>query len=587
MKSIRRILLVLGLLLFVLALSGCGRLEDYVSSSVAAASDAEIQSTEEYKQYKEYEAAGYLDENGLYFMPAAIESEDDTNTAQAVKVTIASNAFLNCIYYTDEQLKTPVAARNLFLKPGESLYVDSVTVTNDISNLYDFSHFRIWSYDQEGQRSKTPYQEISARSGLILKIPDSYGGTGFAIEPIGYYTSRHITARAFYLDNGQEYPLDIGQWKVDNVVFRESVDINPVDSYTITYDYSDYKDSYYFVDSSPSCWYSKESKDANTVTFREASSNDQGTAYAVELHSFVAMNVKNLCVSLTDRIPIFGDHGEGIIQSIRREKEDLGKNIIGKDDSFKIEKLKVGDRVSVRVGKEYKISGIDVDVGQAIPLGSSAENGYEYNFVVPETRKDITIEITERNSEAERLFEGFDYWPHADVSVKYTNGTLLKIGQELPGDNQKVTLTISPHEGYYIEGFTDKNTYSFVKKNIKYSQLEKEILSILEDHPDRHFISLNLVFADEMGSFTYKLDGKAVTNTSLVNVRVGQTLKVEYKANKGYSITHSWIGANAVSDAWTKIGGSDSISSSIKVTEELNGKTIDRETFGIIVEKEG
>ena len=73
----------------------------------------------------------------------------------------------------------------------------------------------------------------------------------------------------------------------------------------------------------------------------------------------------------------------------------------------------------------------------------------------------------------------------------------------------------------------------------------------------------------------------------LANVRIGQTLKVEFIANSGYSITHSWFGANAISDAWTWVGGTDSITASGEITPEMDGITIDKQFFGIVVERVG
>lgn len=583
MKKLHKSLIMLLLLAAVLVLAGCGKLTNYVQNEVASVSESEIQSSEEYQLYERYLTDGMLGENGLFPTPTNTGSGDTTDSSRTVKVSIATNSFINCAYYTDEETKTPIVSPEVYLAPGESIYVANVSVNNDISNLYDFSRFRIWSYDQDGRRGGTPYREVQSETGLLLKIPDDFLGTGFSIEPLGSYTNRHITARAYYLNNGQETDLPSGSWEVNSEPFNGSTDISPVDSYTIVYHYDAYQNDYYFVSSSPACWYSKESN--HTVIFREVSSNEQNTEFAVEMHQFITLSVTNSCRSWNADIPFIGNHGEGIIQSIMRGNETLGQDHIG-EASFTIQRLKVGDTISIRVGKEYKITGSDFNVGTAVPLGSNAENGYEYTIVVPDTNKGISIEITERNSNAEGTYQGYNL-ANADVTITRANGVALKIGDELPGDNERVTLTIKPHAGYYIEGFTDKNNYSFVKKNYKFSKLETEILSIMKEHPSIHFITLNLVFADESGSFTYKLDGKEVTTSPLVNVRRGQKLTVEYTADSGYKITHSWIGSTAFYSAWTWAGGSDSISEEIKISADMDGTTISRETFGIVVEKVG
>lgn len=583
MRKISKGIIVVQMLLVAFTLTGCMALNDYVSSEVTKSSDADIRESTGYQQYQQFQADGLLADDGLFPLPP--ENSEDVSAAdeQSVQVTIATNSFLNCIYYTNEETKAPIVASEVFLHRGESLYAANVSVNNSISNLYGFSRFRVWSYDQDGRRSNSPYLESTTQTGLIFTVPDGFNGTGFSVEPLGYYTNRHITANAYYLIDGQPSNLPNGRWEVNNDLFNGSADISPVDSYTIVYSYEPYKNDYYFVDSVPKYWYSKESN--YTVIFREVSSNEQETAFSVEMHPYITMKVTNSCLSWAAGLPVIGDHGEGIIQSITRNGESIEQEYSGLPE-FSIRKLKVNDTISIRVGSGYKITGTNVNVGTAVQLGSNAENGYEYTIIVPDTRSGIEIEITDRNSNAEGTFQGYNL-ANADIRITRANGVALKIGDELPGDDEKVTLTITPHSGFYIKGFTDKDSYAFVKKSIKFSSLEQEIHKILDDHPAIHFITLELTFTDDSGDFTYKLDGKAVTASPLLNVRVGQTLKVEYKARAGFAITHSWFGANAFYNAYTWAGGTDSISESIEVTPDMDGSTIDRETFGIVVEKVG
>lgn len=582
MKRVRNYLMVIALLAAVLCLSACGRLDEYVTNEVTKSSESEIYGSSEYQQYQQYQADGLLTEDGLFPTPAPIETRDLPDSGRTVQITIASNSFLNCVYYTDEETKAPIVVSELTLSPGDSLFVANVTVNNQISNLYDFSKFRIWSYDQDGNRSNKPYKEVTTRTGLLLTVPEDFTGIGFAIEPLGFYTSRQISASAFYRDNGVRKPFDGGNWEVNNVPFSGSTEISPVDSYTIVYDYSAYKDDYYFVTSTPTCWYSKESN--HTVIFREVSSNEQETVFSVEMHPYVTLTVTNSCLNFYANWYLVGDNGAGIIKSISINGASYELTSYGQK-SFNITRLKVGDEITIRVGKEYKITGVGVNVGTAMPLGSNAENGYEYKIVVPDTNNGISIEITERNSNAAGTFQGYNL-ANADITITRSNGNVLRIGEELPGDDDKVTIRITPHTGYYINGYTEDD-FSFVKKNIKFSKLEQDIGKILSEHKAIHFLSLTFVFSDEAGTYTYKLDGKPVTDTELHNVRIDQTLKVEFTANSGYNITHSWFGAEAVSWAWTGLGGNDSISGSIKITADMDGTTVNRETFGIVVEREG
>ena len=586
MKTIRRDIVLLSFLAtLAFTLSGCGQLNDYVTKEVTAAAEEEIQNSNEYKDYVKYQSDGLLGEDGLYQLPTSDEAIEDPGNQKSIKITIATNSFLKCDFYTDENAETPIKGSEAYLNPGDCLYAADVSVNNDISNLYEFSCFRIWAYDQDNRKSNEPYSEVQNKSGLVLKVPENYSGKGFSIEPIGSYTDRHITARAYFLKDNQEKDLPNGQWKVNDKPFDNGgIDISPVESYKIVYDYSAYKDDYYFVKSTPVHWYSKESD--NTVFFREVSSNEQETIFSVEMHPFVTMTVTNKCINWASGIPIIGDHGKGIIQSISREGNDVTEDDYAGQSSFVINKLKVGEKLSIRVGKDFKITGIDVSAGTPVPLGSNAENGYEYTIIIPDTNKGISIEITERSSNPDGTYQGYNQ-ANAEVEITKSNGTVLKIGEELPGDKEKVTLTITPHEGYYIDGFTDKKNYSFVKKKIEFSNLAKDIQTILGNHQAIKFISLNLVFSDEKGTYTYKLDGNKITDSPLQNVRLGQKLEVNFIANKGYKITHSWLGAKVISDVKNKAGKSDSISEDIKITDDMDGTTVDYETFGIIVEKVG
>ncbi|MBR6208319.1 MAG: hypothetical protein IKQ69_04910 [Oscillospiraceae bacterium] len=589
MKKGKNILMVCALLALVVVVYyfANGPLNEYVTNYVANevtnSSESKIFVSDEYRQFEKYQTEGILAENGMYPTPAPIETREASIKSHAIQITFAKNSFLNCVYYTDEETKAPIVSNQVLLSPGESIFVASIEVNNQISNLYDFSMFRIWSYDQDGNKSNKPYREITTRTGLLLTVPENFTGTGFAIEPLGFYTTRQISARAFYRDNGREIPLPGGIWKVNNESFSGSTKISPVDSYTIVYDYSAYDDDYYFVSSTPECWYSKESD--HTVIFREVSSNEQETEFSVEMHPYITMKVTNSCLSVTANWWLIGDKGAGIIKSIIINGDEYNQGSHGQKSFDVDKKLKTGDSITIRVGNEYKITGTGVNVGTAIPLGSNAEHGYEYTFYVPDTNKGISIEITERNSNAEGIFQGYNL-ANADITITRANGVVLKAGEELPGDDDKVTIRITPHAGYYINGYTEDD-FSFVKKNIKFSRLEQDIGSILNEHKAIHFLSLTLVFSDEAGTYTYKLDGKQVTEAELHDVRIGQTLKVEFTANSGYNITHSWFGAEAVAWARTGLGGNDTISESVDITADMDGMTVNRETFGIVVEREG
>ena len=579
MKTIRSYFILFCFLMTALVLVGCDHVNEYVSEAVTINSSNEIHSSAEYKQFEQYRAEGLLNEDNVYPKPVLEEQADPEKNSGAVLVTIASNAYLNCTYYTDEVEKTPLQAREIYLSPGESLYVWEVFVDNEHSNLYDFSSFRIWEYDQEGKRSKEPYSDVQTRSGLILTIPDNYNGGGFSIEPIGSYHSRMINSKTFYASNGREYPLMNGQWSVNGAAFNTSIEISPLISYTVKYDYSDYADSYYFVRSSPTCWYVDKSD--CEVIFNEASPDEKGNTYVVELHPYVAMTMTNTCAGKAKNYSLMDDKGKGVILSVKRNGEslfDTGDH--GKTSVIKTN-LEVGDLLTIQVNSDYKLKGVGVDAGTPSSLSNRA---YEYTLYVPDS-KAFSIEVSERNSKKEEKYEGYNV-ANADVVITL-NGEPLKIGELLPGDQRKVKLSIIPRAGYYIEGYNNDSNYSYEHKEVEYSKLAKEINSILDKHPAIHFVNLKLPDSDDVGTYTYKLDGKRVEAGSLDKVQVGQKLEVVFRVKRDYSIVHSWFGAEAVSGVVVWTGGMDSITKNIKITPEMDGIAVNYSTFGIGVEKAG
>ena len=125
--------------------------------------------------------------------------------------------------------------------------------------------------------------------------------------------------------------------------------ISPVDSYTIIYNYDAYQDDYYFVRSSPECWYSKESN--HSVIFREVSSNEQNTEFAVEMHQYVTLNVTNSCRSWNADIPFIGDSICTEVPQTDRVWKDQGRR--GKDFTGTEREKRGGDHRSGMLPGSY------------------------------------------------------------------------------------------------------------------------------------------------------------------------------------------------------------------------------------------
>ena len=572
MKKARISVLIILVGTLIVGLSSCATLDNYISNSINASLDNTVKESDAYKQYVDYKENGLLDETGMAIIPEIQENDPAKDNEGKCLISLANNEYLTCEYRTDSN---KVYTDSVYLEMGESLYIDSVSVENRNSNLYEFSMFRIWEYDQNGIRGSKPYATVKTQNGLILTVPKDFSGSGFAIEPVGEYTNRHIEVSAYYLNDVKaKQILDAGTWRVNDKQFKGSTDISPVDPYRLEYDYSNYKNDYYFVGSNPECWFSKD--DEYSVIFKEASSTDMSTDYSVQLHPYITMNVNNKCIGLIDKIPLIGTNGKGIINSIRKNSEDITPSQLGVE-SFSIRNLRAGDSITVRVGSDYKISGNGVHVNQPVPLGSDAENGYEYTIIVPDTNSKISIDITKRNSDSAATYQGYDL-ENAILILERANGTEIEKGDEIPAENEEVVVRIKPYEGYYISGKNVKNDeYS---KSMKYSAFAKDAEAIIAEHPAIHYVFITLKKADEYGTCSFKLDGQIIDG-STVYAKVGQSLEIEYTVKDGYKIVRS----NWISDKWSSLINKKSIKEKISIDSSMNYTSISREAYGIEVER--
>jgi|LSQX01.3.fsa_nt_gb hypothetical protein len=165
---------------------------------------------------------------------------------------------------------------------------------------------------------------------------------------------------------------------------------------------------------------------------------------------------------------------------------------------------------------------------------------------------------------------------NATVTVRNaTNLELLKTGDILE-DSEKVTITITPNSGYYVSG---KNVKKDIYQNtMKFSKYQSDIRTILDEHPIEMYYHITLDANDAYGVCTYKLDGEVVSGK--IRFKAGQKLSLEYKITaSGYMIE----GAKGLPFG---IGKKDrEKTESITITENMDGKIINKDIFGINVVK--
>ena len=169
---------------------------------------------------------------------------------------------LDIDYFYDEAFTKPIDTRNCSLQKGESIYVSKIDVKNTKSNLYSFSEFRFVEYDSEGKRGESTTS--NAKSGAIYTLPNDFDGQGISVLPVGSYKDREIKLESYFFDEkGEPVELTDKMWRINeggDLFANGTQTVSPVESYILSFDYSPYKDSYYFVKSSPECFYPQRNR---------------------------------------------------------------------------------------------------------------------------------------------------------------------------------------------------------------------------------------------------------------------------------------------------------------------------------------
>lgn len=151
------------------------------------------------------------------------------------------------------------------------------------------------------------------------------------------------------------------------------------------------------------------------------------------------------------------------------------------------------------------------------------------------------------------------------------NDAVLEEGDVLE-TTREVEVVIAPSDGYIVTGSkTDNGIYSEI---MKYSKWEKDWEKIVKNHPVKKLWHVTLDASDDYGDCVYKLDGEEVSGT--IEVYEGQELILEYTlTHSDYEIDREKGIGNFVDGLIHKNKGKKSI----KVSEELDGKTIRRSDY--------
>lgn len=554
----------------LLVLSGCTQIREKAEQLMWEHSGV----TEDfsYIQYQQMDAAKALDENGLYHSPELESYEMRQQKSGTVHVSFARNDFLHFDYYRDESLSEPLETADCWLNPGEAVFAGDPELTNPISKLYRFSEFVILELDDKGS-VKGVLQNVNTIPGEIYRIPDDFAGTDISIIPIGEYQDRTVKLSAVSVaPDGSRTSLENGSWDINGKNYGNvSVKLNPIESCRINYDYSPYRETLYFAGSTPESYW-ENSRDC-TITFLAEPSDNDYVEYEVRLHPYSRMTITN-GVTYQNSVDSFFDGASAIfgnksviethniISLVQINGVTRGNNF--SDTEVSIPELKAGDEVLIRVPADLKL--ISEDIKDL--TSSESDAGRDYRFLLPDSETtDFHLAVTQRNSTRNGVFH--EIIPeHAKFEVFSSAGIRYLEGSELPAENERVTVKITPEKDYCVYGKNVKE--NIYQAEMKYSELAGSVNEIIETHPVKPGIMVTLDTEDELGDCVFWTGTQRLTGT--VILREGQNLQFDYLLDPeaGYEVyltrEERMQGIEAVSPYVT--------SRIVDVTEALQGQTL-------------
>lgn len=266
MKSrVKMLALVVALLTAILCLSSC-------SISELMASVTGVNKDPAYTEWQKLSTDGLLDEEGKY-------------VSQAIHVTFGKNPFLGIKYYSDKEMQEPINEDQCYIMPGHCIYAEVVSENNPYTNLYHFKTFRIWDYDENGQR-KSELKWYPGSGDLVFMLPNEYSGTDIGVEPIGEYQQRTLRFED-HLDNELIERVQESSWTINgNPTQNEYYSVDPVEPYSVEYHFD--AENYYFVSSTPKCFFSGE----GLVCFEQMEPTEDNDTYSVTLGRYYSATLK-------------------------------------------------------------------------------------------------------------------------------------------------------------------------------------------------------------------------------------------------------------------------------------------------------
>ena len=571
LKIIRKKQLALLILLSMTALCGCSSVRDRLESEIWKRSG--IPEDPSYLQYKQLETNDQLDGEGL-FRSEELEQQQALQEipAGAVHVSFARNDSLGFTYYRDEAMMEILPQENCRLDPGDAIYASEPEVMNPYQSLYHFDEFQIREYDEAGNMKKLLAESRNA-SGEIYRIPDDFSGTEIAIVPLGKYQKRTVSLTAVYIQSdGVEQVLENGSWEINGKRYGNgTVQLDPMGSYRVVYDYSAYKDRWYYAGSEPEAYWDKSSE--GTITFFAVPSNEEYVDYRVRMKPYGTMTIingvtyQNTVDSFLDSAAvIFGNKSiietQNIIDLVQINGTTVANNF--SDTEISVTELKAGDTVLISVPAVLKVIAEDLQ----LPKPELNGENRSYRFKVPDRENmEFRLSVSRRNDDPEAVFHTKPA-ARGRLEVFDSSGIRYQDGYEAPAEDERITVMITPDSDYCIYGKNVKN--NVYRADMTYAEFMNKFDEIITSHPIKPGIMVTLDTADEQGDCAFWTGNEPISG--LVMLREGQDLQFDYVLNSdsGLEISLSPEDLKQAVNLWSPYAANRSLD----VTEEMNGKTL-------------
>ena len=473
---------------------------------------ADLENIEEYKTYQQLKTSDQLDENDEYIIP----EKEESGTIRFVRM---KNNQLKVDYFRDAERTDPILGD--WVKPGESIYAD-VRNDADAAETFCFSHFTIETYS-DGKR--TELDTVESKDGLVYVIPSDYQYEQLIVQPVGKYVSQELHLNAYYEKDNEKMAMS-GEWSADGkVVQNDSVMLNGLEKSRIVYDYSDYSDDYYFESSDPKCFTADDYR--GIVEFHDITSLNGLQSLDVKLHPYYVMTLH-----MSDYENMINLNGGNSLKSLKINGIQIDSLPAQKDSIFR--KMKAGTKVVLRTAEGYKAVADGLELVNKTAVNNLKET--EYTFRIPDSEQtDVMINIC-LNKATLGAYQQKSI-EHATVTLERQDGTKTLENEEVDND-EKVTLSVIPYRGYYVEGSpNDSVQYT---ASMTYKDYVSKIDEELKWHPVKKLIELDLPFSDDYGEYTYLVDGKEVTDH--VSIKENTTVKVKYQiTDKNYKIVQDGL----------------------------------------------